>query len=140
MKLIRILFLLLLIQFVATACSDKEDCTGTPADGFQCYKDNGCCEEIPTSSTTKKEAPTDFYCHTLSTLGKPNKICYHSEGENVCSSAQKCNPEHGSSSDDCPYFPTSFGISIALSFKVFPLLVRLIIKFLSSILFLILLI
>ena len=114
-KLIRILFLLLLIQFVATACSDNDDCTGTPADGFECIKDSetGDCKEIETCSSTKKESPTKYYCYKLpvyySGTLQTEQICdLNSDGS--CEAKYKC-PSFivNDAGTYCPGFAASFG-------------------------------
>ena len=53
-KLIRIILILLLIHFVAEACSESADCTGPPADGFVCIinsENNNCNEKEKWSRT-----------------------------------------------------------------------------------------
>ena len=95
-KLIRILFLLLLVQFVATDCNDNNDCTGEPTEGFICIKDNEVgCHEIETCSSTKKESPSDIDCINLPVYDKnnvedKNSICVLNSGGNACEGKPKC--------------------------------------------------
>ena len=107
-KLIRILFLLLLIQFVATACTDKEGCTGEPAEGFFCKQDGetGDCDEIETCSSKKNESPTNLYCNSLIVYDFTDKkeltdsICVLNSDGNACEGKPKC-PTTIESGDDC---------------------------------------
>ena len=88
-KLIRILFLLLLVQFVATVCLCPE--------GFICTQDpeNGDCKAIETCSSTKKESPSDIDCINLPVYDKnnvedKNSICVLNSGGNACEGKPKC--------------------------------------------------
>ena len=93
-KLIRILFLLLLVQFVATACKDNNDCTGEPTEGYICIQDNEVgCHEIETCSSTKN--PSDIHCIELPVYDENNaedinSICVLNSDGNACEGKPKC--------------------------------------------------
>ena len=74
-KLIRIILILLLVQFVADACGEKDECTGTPTEeGKICIKNSdGSCSEIETCSSTKQASPTDDDCRNLKVYDDESK-------------------------------------------------------------------
>ena len=94
-KLIRILFLLLLVQFVATDCNEKSYCAGEPPEGFICKldSDTGVCKEIETCSSKKN--PSDIYCINLPVYDDygeedKNSICVLNSDGNACEGKPKC--------------------------------------------------
>ena len=96
-KLIRILFLLLLVQFVATDCDDEVGCTGDPPEGYICKRDQetGDCKEIETCSSTKKESPSDIDCINLPVYDEnnaedKNSVCVLNSDGNACEGKPKC--------------------------------------------------
>ena len=95
-KLIRIILILLLVQFVADACDEKDECTGTPTEeGKICIKNSdGSCSEIETCSSTKQASPTDDDCRNLKVYDDESKtektdfICVL--GEKTCIEVKLC--------------------------------------------------
>ena len=92
-KLIKIIFLLLLIQFVATDCGN--DCTGEPPEGFICKQDpeNGECDEIETCKSKKN--PSDIHCIELpvyddNNVEDKNSVCVLNSDGNACEGKPIC--------------------------------------------------